>query len=75
MKLTQDLKNKIDQYFDSKSPEELYSLVVSKYGFQEDNGILIDEGQFDTVSLSYYEELKDNSYSEFSLTENYTIAA
>lgn len=39
MKLTKELKEKIDNYFDNISPEELYDLAVTKYSFEEEENI------------------------------------
>jgi hypothetical protein len=38
MKLTEELKKRIDDYFDNISAEELIDLSINKYGF-----ILVDE--------------------------------
>lgn len=35
MKLIKELKNKINQYFDSVTSEELYKISVEKYNFKD----------------------------------------
>lgn len=49
MRLTDDLKNKIDNYFDNISPEELLNVLENKCGFSSsDNEITITEENVDT---------------------------
>ena len=35
MKLTEEIKKKIDSYFGNISPEELYYIAVDKYGLKK----------------------------------------
>lgn len=44
MKLSEELKAKIDQYFEQISAEELYDISVNRYGFTEDTSFeLVNE--------------------------------
>lgn len=42
MKLTKDIKERIDNYFKNISAEELYDTAVKKYGFKENIEIRIN---------------------------------
>lgn len=42
MKLTEELKQKIDAYFESKSEEEVYE-ILKGYGLKEENTYTLDE--------------------------------
>lgn len=42
MKLTEELKQKIDAYFESKSEEEVYEILKS-YGLKEEKTYTLDE--------------------------------
>ncbi|MDT0293959.1 hypothetical protein ACFQ3R_11260 [Mesonia ostreae] len=61
MKLKKDIKNRIDQYFENISPEELYFKAIGKYGFEEDLDFEIDNQLFDTVGQTFYCSNSDNS--------------
>jgi hypothetical protein len=63
MKLTKELKERIDNYFNNISAEELYDLAVTKYSFEEEEKIEIelDNQSFCTVRPSYYSSELDNS--------------
>lgn len=61
MKLTEEIKNKIDNYFDNISAEELYEVAVKKYGFEENIDIDIDNQPFDVLDNSFYTSNSDNS--------------
>ncbi len=37
MKLKNDIKKQIDNYFDNITSQELYNLAVKSYGFKEKN--------------------------------------
>jgi hypothetical protein len=37
MKLTKELKERIDNYFDNITPEELFDISISRYNFTCDN--------------------------------------
>ncbi|MFY0653088.1 MAG: hypothetical protein JXQ96_13690 [Cyclobacteriaceae bacterium] len=54
MKLTEELKNKIDNYFDNISPEELYRVSSIKYGFSEDLSFEIKSEKFNRVHVDNY---------------------
>lgn len=62
MKLTKDLKSKIDNYFDNITSEELYAISVKKYGFSQDVSFEIDNELFETVNKENYNSLIDNSF-------------
>lgn len=46
MKLTTELKKRIDDYFDNISPEELFEISISKYKFKENLLHKVAEGTF-----------------------------
>ncbi|MBE7686636.1 hypothetical protein G1K57_01665 [Tenacibaculum finnmarkense] len=49
MKLNKKIKDKIDNYFQNITAEELCRVVVNKYGFKENIDINIDNQSFDIV--------------------------
>jgi hypothetical protein len=59
MKLTDDLKRKIDDYFDNVSAEELYQISTNKYNFVE-KIVLVEYGSFDTIKKSIYTNADDD---------------
>mgnify|MGYP003109663640 CR=1 FL=1 len=61
MKLNKDLKNRIDNYFENISVEELYFIAIDKYGFRESIDFEIDNQIFDKVGKSYYCQKSDDS--------------
>ncbi len=73
MKLTKEIKNRIDTYFGNISPQELYDLSL-KYGFKEDIDIDIDNQSFATVDLTFYASIIDNSMDK-SETDKMATAA
>jgi len=75
MKLTKELKKRIDNYFDNISAEELLNITVNKYDFCEVN-IEIENQKFDSVVKSFYNS-KSNSgvYDEGKDYCDYSIAA
>lgn len=73
MKLTKEIKNKIDTYFGNISPQELYDLSL-KYGFKENIDIDIDNQSFATVDLTFYASIIDNSMDK-SETDKMAAAA
>ena len=62
MKLTKELKERIDKYFANVSPAELYDISVNKYGFLENTNFEIDNQSFDTLNVDKYTSNVDNSY-------------
>ena len=61
MKLTEEIKSKIDNYFDNISAQELYEVAVSKYGFKENIDFNIDNQSFDVLESSFYTPKSDIS--------------
>ena len=61
MKLTEEIKKKIDSYFGNISPEELYYIAVDKYGFKENIEIEINNQSFEVVVQNFYSSTIDNS--------------
>lgn len=53
MKLTQELKDRIDTYFDNVSVDDLYKKVVVKYGFTELT-MEIENKSFSTTKTTHY---------------------
>lgn len=61
MKLTKEIKERIDKYFENISAEDLYEVSVTKYSFEEETEIELDNQSFCTVRPSYYNSKLDNS--------------
>lgn len=71
MKLSKELKEKIDIYFDNISAKDLFEIAKRKYGFTESN-IELENQSFSTIKKSYYstnnssfviiEEKNDNTF-------------
>lgn len=59
MKLDNNLKERIDQYFAGMSAEDLYCILTDKYNFIKDDVLLVSEGEYqnmnDTFSKMYRE--------------------
>ena len=77
MKLNDNLKKQIDQYFESVTPEYLFDLAVTKYKFVE---VLVEvSGNFTSVHTKHFgsiDTFKDSfSTSQIDGVSNYTIAA
>lgn len=60
MKLTEDIKKRIDNYFDKISAQELYETAISKYGFKENIEIDLDNQSFSKVGQNVYSSNLDN---------------
>ncbi len=65
MKLTEELKAKIDKYFDDITAAELYEISVTKYGFAENTNIEIDNLSFSTLNVDQYVSPIDNGFDLF----------
>jgi hypothetical protein len=67
MKLTPELKQKIDNFFDNIEPEELYRISVEKYGFIEEEDVTLnlelDNISFDTIERTQYPSKSDERSS------------
>lgn len=70
MKLSKELKEKIDIYFENILATELFEIAKKKYGFTESN-IELENQSFSTIKKSYYStnnssyviiEEKDNTF-------------
>lgn len=61
MKLTEELKQKIDCYFEKVTPEELYKISIFKYGFTEDLSLEVKDEPFAHVNVESY--FQSTSYS------------
>lgn len=59
MKLTREIKERIDQYFDNISSEDLYFKAISEYGFKEMD-LEIDNQNFQKIKLSFYHSKINN---------------
>lgn len=62
MKLSKELKEKIDIYFDNILATELFEIAIKKYGFTESN-IELENQSFSTIKKSYYSAI----YSSFAI--------
>ncbi|RKS02883.1 hypothetical protein [Flavobacterium sp. 102] len=54
MKLTKELKARIDNYFGNITSAELYEISVNKYGFAENTNLEIDNQSFATLNVEKY---------------------
>ena len=75
MKLTEEIKRKIDSYFENISPEELYHIAVDKYGFKENIEIEIDNQSFEVVGQNFYSSKIDNSIDVNKPNDTLPLAA
>lgn len=71
MKLTNDIKQKIDDYFDNITPERLLELSLDLYSFKEYEDYELDNQKFNTQSTEIYSSQKNNS--SFDLSSNSTM--
>lgn len=53
MKLSKELKEKIDIYFDNILAKDLFEIAKKKYGFTESD-IELENQSFSTIKKSYY---------------------
>lgn len=75
MKLTEDIKKKIDKFFDEISPEDLYTMAVEKYNFKENTEIEIEE-KFFYNSQQFFPVLEQDSSFDSELEHtNMSLAA
>lgn len=74
MKLTQELKYRIDNYFDNISEQELFEVAVNKYGFEENIDFDIDNQPFAVLESSFYVSIVDNSI-DVEISNKLSLAA
>lgn len=74
MRLTDELKKKIDNYYKNISADELYKLSVTKYRFTEKNDFSIKNQEFETSNVDNYVSCKDNTYNNKD-NSSYALAA
>lgn len=75
MKLNKNLKERIDNYFDNISAEELFSIAVTKYKFTEVN-IDIVEMPFEVADISkYYSDKNEYNFKSSESQTSYAMAA
>ena len=60
MKLSEDIKKRIDNYFENISAQDLYETAVSKFCFKENNEIDLDNQSFSKIGQNYYRSNLDN---------------
>ncbi|GET30018.1 hypothetical protein [Prolixibacter sp. SD074] len=61
MKLSSDIKSRIDNFFENITPEELYELSIHKYGFKSIDDWDLDNQSFTVIEkMSYPVVLFDN---------------
>jgi hypothetical protein len=73
MKLTEELKRRIDSYFEKVTPEELYKVSTIKYGFEEDLSLEVKGKPFTHVNVDVY--LQGFGYSTDAPTDPMPQAA
>ncbi|WP_147679050.1 hypothetical protein [Algibacter pacificus] len=61
MKLDKNIKDKIDNYFQNITAEELCNIAVNKYGFKVNIDIEIDNQSFNVIEQNFYVSNTDNS--------------
>ena len=71
MKLSKELKEKIDNYFDTISATDLMEIAKKKYGFTESN-IELENQSFSTIKKSYY-STKNASFSTIDEKDDTTF--
>lgn len=74
MKLTEELKKKIDNYFEKISAEDLYRISVRRYGFVEDISFEVEES-FTLVTPDRYSIAGDGSFFNSTDGDSYNSAA
>lgn len=74
MKLTKEIKSKIDNYFDKISAQELYELAISKYGLKENIEFEIDNQPFKVLESSFYAPKSDNNI-DVEISNKLSLAA
>lgn len=67
MKLTNELKSKIDSYFDNISAEELYDVLTNKYHLP-DAGDIFDYGEY-VSSLSWDSDADIQNYFDILIDD------
>lgn len=72
MKLSKEIKEKIDAYFDTILAEELFELAKDKYGFTESN-IELENQSFSTIKKSYYKSTQNSTFIIIEDIENNTL--
>lgn len=79
MKLTEELKQKIDAYFESKSEEEVYE-ILKGYGLKEENNTKYHSLFADKLSgedlkklFKGFETVNIKDFNEFSSNETMTV--
>jgi len=74
MKLSKDIKEKIDSFFNKIVANELIDLSISKYGFVENIDIELTELSFETINELFYYSDSDNSIDTETI-KNLPLAA
>lgn len=74
MKLTEEIKQKIDDFFNNISSEELFNLAVKKYGFEERAGIEILAQKFTSIPEHQYHNEQKETFEERE-NSSYALAA
>ncbi len=59
MKLSKEIKEKIDNYFDNILATELFEVAKKKYGFTESN-IELENQSFTTIKQSHYSTINSS---------------
>ncbi|MGQ1947575.1 hypothetical protein ACT3CD_10815 [Geofilum sp. OHC36d9] len=75
MKLSKDIKSKIDHFFENITPEELYNLAVTKYGFKSEDILALDDQPFSVINKLYYATSNDDLIDTNQVSETSPLAA
>lgn len=60
MKLSKDIISRIDEFFERMTPEELYELSITKYGFTPESRLDLNDQPFGIISQTIYANNSDN---------------
>ena len=75
MKLTKELKAKIEDYFDNISPEELYNIATTKCGFKDETELEFYSDFFHTTGVKRYDSVDSFDEDGLNNTEVISLAA
>lgn len=75
MKLNNEIKTRIDEFFANVTATELYEMSVRKYGFIEDNSVEITCNEFESINVKLYSSPFDESYNNNDELNNIVLAA
>ena len=75
MRLIEQLKEKIDNYFEQVSAEELYRISIEKYEFTENTSFELVDEMFKVGTVDKYSADGDTGFFQASGENSYNYAA